>query len=385
MTSTSVKYFHSAMTGAPELSGTAGALIAVLDACLVNGFNVKTVDTLTVASGVATATIGLGIGAFEADTVALVSGATPSGLNGQKRILTVDTVTNTVTFDATGISDQTATGTISIKLAPAGWAKSFTGTNKGVYRSTELSSAQLYYRLNDTGDVNARVIGYESMSTVDTGTGPFPSSAQVSGGVYWAKSTSADATAKPWVVIADGATAYVYLGASGANFGLCYMFGDIFSYKVGDAYRGVVAGGTSAPGGGYGGDLSQNGGDLCVAIARAHTNIGSSVLLNRQVESYSYAAHSGAANATAVPVYPNGADAALVMSRLITYETGSLRGVFPGLGYCVQNVLTSFAHRDKIPGAGGYEGRNLVAIKCGADAIGGAFAVLFFDITGPWA
>lgn len=36
---TSVKYLHSAMPGAPVLSGTAGSLISVLDACLVNGLS----------------------------------------------------------------------------------------------------------------------------------------------------------------------------------------------------------------------------------------------------------------------------------------------------------------------------------------------------------
>ena len=36
MAYTGVKYFHSELPGAPVLSGTAGSLQAVLDACLVN-------------------------------------------------------------------------------------------------------------------------------------------------------------------------------------------------------------------------------------------------------------------------------------------------------------------------------------------------------------
>ena len=39
---TSVKYFHSELPGAPVLSGTAGSRIAVLDACLVNGWGLLT-------------------------------------------------------------------------------------------------------------------------------------------------------------------------------------------------------------------------------------------------------------------------------------------------------------------------------------------------------
>jgi hypothetical protein len=40
------------MVGAPTLNGTAGSLIAVLDAFLVNGFATKAVDSAQVTSGV---------------------------------------------------------------------------------------------------------------------------------------------------------------------------------------------------------------------------------------------------------------------------------------------------------------------------------------------
>ena len=46
--------FDSTMTGAPVLSGTAGALRAVLKACMVDGFGAGAVATLTVAAGIAT-------------------------------------------------------------------------------------------------------------------------------------------------------------------------------------------------------------------------------------------------------------------------------------------------------------------------------------------
>jgi hypothetical protein len=45
----------------------------------------------------------------------------------------------TLTFDAPGISDQTATGTISLKLAGAGWSKAFTGTNLAAYKSNNVA------------------------------------------------------------------------------------------------------------------------------------------------------------------------------------------------------------------------------------------------------
>ena len=50
------KWFQNSMAGAPVLTGQAGALIAVLNACLVDGFNLLTLDSLVVAGNVATGT-----------------------------------------------------------------------------------------------------------------------------------------------------------------------------------------------------------------------------------------------------------------------------------------------------------------------------------------
>ena len=55
VTDFSVYYFNEGLRGAPQLSGTSGALIAVLDACLITGFGTVSVTSLTVADGVATA------------------------------------------------------------------------------------------------------------------------------------------------------------------------------------------------------------------------------------------------------------------------------------------------------------------------------------------
>lgn len=55
-----VKYFNSGMTGAPQISNNWGDLVTMLDACLVNGFALKAIDTLTCVDGLATATISAG-------------------------------------------------------------------------------------------------------------------------------------------------------------------------------------------------------------------------------------------------------------------------------------------------------------------------------------
>src|SRR5262245_30017438 len=87
--------------------------------------------------------------------------------------------------------------------AAAGWAIEFTGTNKRVYRAP--SGSRMRLRVSDTGSGTeatgyARVRGFESMSDVDTGTGPFPTDAQVSGGLYCAYASGAS---RPWILVAD--------------------------------------------------------------------------------------------------------------------------------------------------------------------------------------
>ena len=82
-----VKWFSRDMRGAPTISGTAGSRIAALDACLLTGFGPVTSTGVTVSGGIATATVPSGQ-SFAQHAVVLISGATPSALNGEARVLT---------------------------------------------------------------------------------------------------------------------------------------------------------------------------------------------------------------------------------------------------------------------------------------------------------
>src|ERR1700740_2942620 len=123
MADTSVKYFDSTMIGGPVLSGTVGSIIGILDACLVNGFGQVTLDSLVVSGGVATATRAAGHSHVK-DGVAFIAGSSIALLNGEQK---VTAVTATTFQFATTAADGTATGTITSKVAPAGWVKAFTG------------------------------------------------------------------------------------------------------------------------------------------------------------------------------------------------------------------------------------------------------------------
>lgn len=390
---TTVKHFHSAMTGAPVLSGTAGALIAVLDACLVNGFGLKTADSVVVSGGIATATFSTGH-SFEPDVIALVAGATPAGLNGENRVLT--TSTNTITFDATDIADGTATGAIMVKLAPAGWAKEFNATNLAAYRSSDVTGTRLFLRVDDTGTTNARVVGYVSMSDINSGINPFPTPEQLAGGGWWPKANAANPAARAWTVIADSKTIVLHIhtrsdspGVAGSAFG----FGDFLSNKSVDPYACSLRCATS--------DLASS---LATSIhshefvgltetpgpfaARSFTGLGGAVPMLHAAESY-FSAGSvtsgdlGSNNST--PTYPNPADNGLLLSRKMLVEPSvSLRGIDRGVFVVPQKCASFFAWRDKVDGQGAHQGRKLMAIRCGGPAANSAVGLIFIDITGPW-
>ena len=250
-----VKYYSSFETGAPVLNNVAGAATNVFDAILVNGFNSKTVSALIVSGNVATATVathGYNTYSNSMDMDITFDGATPAGLNGSKMVTIIDA--NTVTFPAPGIPDGAATGTITAKRSPLGWTKPFSGTSKGIYKPSDVTASGMSFRVDDTGGSirDFRVIGVESATGIDTYTDPFPTNAQVTGGLYWAKG-ELTARAKNWMIIGDSKMFYFFVETTGyaasassqSRFSM-YLFGDINSIRPADAYSCVISGGQTA-------------------------------------------------------------------------------------------------------------------------------------------
>lgn len=393
MASKSVKYFHGNMRGAPARTGAAGSLIAVLDACLVSGFGLVTVDSLSVSAGVATMTISAALNAFERDAVVLVAGVTPAALNGEQCISAV--AGNKVSFPAPGVPDGAATGSITVKMAPAGWEKAFAGTNLAAYRSQDVTGTRMFLRVDDTSVTNARVVGYESMSDISSGQGPFPSPVQMSGGGWWPKATAAGATALAWTLVADSRFFLLHMqttaNAPGAS-GAVWAFGDFESLRSGDPYACVLmANNTDAATGSsvtlgmveYSSASSGNN----AMIPRSFTGLGGSINGGHGCESFASGSTgvAGSFNAPSVPSYPNGPNNGLVLSRKFLFEPNiALRGRLPGVLLPVQQCHSAFNWLDKIDGQDELIGRKLLAIKCGGAAGSSSQGLIFVDITGPW-
>lgn len=387
---TSVKYFHSAMPGAPVLNGTAGSVIAILDACLVNGFGLKTADSLVVTNSVATLNIASGHSA-EVDAVVLVSGATPAALNGEQKVTA--TTGTTISFATSGLANQTATGTITVKLAPANWSKAFSGTNLAGYKSTDVAATGCLLRVDDTGTRTCRVLGYETMSDINTGTGMFPTTVQHSGGGYWSKSYTADATARAWMLVSDGRLFYFgreYYNTSYAGGYELTAFGDIASTKAGDVYGCMLSGIPSDYSGGQPSSsdnlMACYGNAAELYLPRSYTAVGGSCQMRKNFAMLSPNSSAWSGYVGAAPSYPNPCDGGLYLAPLLLIEDGSkaFRGTATGFYCCSQYVASrQFSARDTMKGVTSLSGRTLKVITSYADGCGTSPA--FFDITGPWS
>ena len=354
--SSNVKGFKSTDTGAPSLTGEAGSLIALLDAVLVNGYNSGSVTSITRSGSTATVTRA-GHGFQNGDCV-LIEGADQAEYNGEFYISNV--ATDTFDFTVSGTPATPATGTITAKRAPAGWLKSFSGTNKAVYR--QGGGNQFYLRVDDAGTTTARVVGYESMSDVDTGTAAFPTDAQVSSGLYWSKSSTGNATTRPWMIFATDSVLYLVVNTNSSSDGsnsFIGVFADFKSYKPGDAYNTIIIGGTTSSPTSNNSFYRVSAITQAVAghyVARSYTQLGSSIAIGKHTD---LAKASGGDIGEDGLTYPNPVDNGLYLARIFVHEPRAVRGELPGLWAPLHDRPLN--HLDTFSGVGNLAGRDFLA------------------------
>lgn len=386
-----VKWMRDSMRGAPQISGTAGTLIGALDAFLLTGFGTVTALSVTVASGIGTATVNAG-SYFDDFAVVLIAGATPTALNGEARVLSH---TNTsITFE-TDAPDGTATGTITLKYAPVGsWEKTYSGTNIACYRSTDVLSPGQFLRVDDTGTTYARVVGYESMTDANTGSGPFPTTALFSGGGYWHKSAVASSAAARYALAADS-RAVLQAIEPGTGSNALYRcsnirgFGDpIVLAPGGDAWATFLSANGSSTG-------NFNYATLCggpassligfTASPRAFTALGSALFVD--VQPFTGVAAGTSGSDATLGAAPSVVDGQIKLSRLFLREQATnspARDIVPGVLYVPQSGLASLEVPGNIePGTGEWAGRQLLAVGTGNSA-NTPLGIAYIDITGPW-
>ncbi len=334
-----VRIYRSTDASAPVLSGTAGALLTVLDAVLVNGYG---------------------------------------------------------------------------STSAAGWTIAYTATNKRQYQmAAGGTGCQLY--IDDSapgagGAREARMNGFKTGTAIGVGTGQFPNVSQIvspPGALAIRKSTTADSTARPWTIIADGRTLYMFVDTGDQPSPFCtypWMFGDFNSYCTTDVSNCIIIGrqienNSTFSNGNAGTSTSYLSTgwyeNFCVLapmtttglfnpcgghyVAGNYTNIGSSIPVGKHTDqakmggSYGAVASlltgylgspsigSGNSGATWVTEfqYPNGPDSGLYMAPLWIHHNGYVRGYFRGLWSPLQHHPLS--HNDTFTGTGNVSGKSFIA------------------------
>lgn len=448
-----VTVYKSTDVGAPTLSGTAGDLVRLLKACLVDGYgtaatgtvtsnntNAANNDTVTVNGRVytcktvltgaadeifigATADLTLGnlVKAINLTGVAGTDYGAGTTINDHVSAGAVAAHATTLTARLTGtvgnaltlattsatytVSGATLTGGANTKSA-AGWSNPYSNTALNTAQARVFrggSGIQQYFQIEDNSPgtaaaKHAQMTGFETMSAYNTGTGQFPTAAQRTAqgvGPNIRKSATADATTRPWIVIADDRTCWIFAKTADTNaanwFGAC--FGEFYSLVAADGYRSVVEGqrdAAAAVGGANDGveSLSTNAatnapsnGNMTMAFARSYTGLGGSYTT---ISRWGDVARSGAATSIGngglpLPeVVSGGVHVAPVhFSETTTLVVrGRARGFFQ---ICHPSAGFSADLGDTITGSGAYAGRTFQVIKQAPS--GGVFCI---DITGPW-
>jgi hypothetical protein len=417
-----VYVFKSSDSGAPTMSGSVGALVGVLDATLIvnkvyftaddAAFTDNTTEAVldggtafnllsNPASGTDRCYVGLqrpfdkmkfdlatmGVGGTyvveywngSAWTALTVTDGT-SGFTADGTITwTIPTdwttkAVNSVTLYWVRIrasANPSTTPTVN-SVTVTGWLKKYSGTNKAAYQQGGGNS--FFLRVRDdapsTGK-EAYMVGYETMSDVDTGTGLFPTAVQDAQGVVCRKSNAADATARAWVVVCDDRTVYIFTYDSLSALPNTtpvqvqgFMFGDIYSFVSSDGYRTAIIGNMDE-------NRANNGNEsLPVAnaisnnvaahyIARAYTGAGSSIQFGKH-------GHSAVLSANRISSgsmqWPNAPDGGIWVGPVWCHEGANVRGRLRGLcwfGHAAANVMDN----EVFSGAGAYAGKQFLLLR----------------------
>ena len=428
--STHVKFYDSTMLGAPQLTNAWGAMTGLLDAVLVNGFNLKPVTALSRVGTLVTAQCA-GHGYRVGDAV-LIEGAVPAAYSDDF-VVTAITL-NTFSFEIAGTPATPATGTITAKVAPLGWGIAFTGTNKRAYRSKNVEGNRAFLRVDDSLDPlytttfakYAKVTMAQGMSDIDTFVGArapfdpaFPTRNEVAtgsgasvvngwhkwyfarAGLFQSDSVAPNAAARTWCLIGDSRGFYLFnesFDASGGLGGKCFT--DFESYRAGDGFNALLCAQDTLSQANIGLDSFDlegcGSGDhrsrfvrtldgLGKVLMRGHTQVGPTV--NASFTSLNTNNGQTVSGRNTGISWPNGPDYGLILHPVTLREATHIRGRMPGMMW-VHNDLPDLAHLSFVEGVAGYPGRRFLVVRPSHGSIGNSgvstLAMLLFDITGPW-
>ncbi len=434
-----VSIYRSSDPNAPFLSAGPSQLVALLDACLVNGYgSTKATATIT-SSGVApsdgdtvtldgvvytfktalTPTAGqVLIGASAAAALTnlaaammdygtrgtnYATGTTVSATTRVKSVsatvIIIEALKGGTSGNSIALAKSAATLTLSGSTlasgagsdtkAGAGWTIAYTAAGKRSYRmasSVRASSIQYYLDVDDSGPgagnfKEGRWRGYETMSAVATGTNPFPT---VATNPVLRKSSQFSVAESAWIVIADGRTVYVFINTGdggGTAYWSVHSFGDFYTYGTSDFWNATICARTAE----NDATLVADSLDLRSVPGTNLTRHNNARIWNGTVvaaaSGHTSAWYSTAAVMSGNVTGVNSVDGKLWLAPIYIHDgsqSANIRGQRRGLWHCLLAGST-YQDGDVVTGSGDLAGRTFMLIKAT-----GNVASLAFEISDTW-
>lgn len=313
--------------------------------------------------------------------------------------------------------------------AAAGWTKPYTGTNKAVFRMGTTGNTGFYLNVEDAaagsgGAREAYMTGFQTMSAVATGTGQFPTGAQLplgpalSGACVCRKSATADTTARKWYLLADESVFYLYVETGDYTVNplcpLAFMFGDIYSVDgTNDLYRCVIIGrnnqntGVNAQEGMAALVASLSSAQAGHFIAAQANGVGTSVNCGKHVDLVKFAGSGsvviasgtgnmssgtnsgyalGSAGGNSGEVYPGQVDGAVHMLPIWINHPNMVRGRLKGIWAATQTAV--FNQGDTFNGTGDQTGKTFIAMivpQLRTDGAITTWANVYLETSNTWS
>lgn len=228
------------------------------------------------------------------------------------------------------------------------WTREYNDTTNHIMVWRPPSGNRHYLQSNDNGPgggtfKESRWRGHGAMTAASTGTDPFPTTTQKSAGIVVRKSSTLDATARPWRAAVDEKTLYLWIEPGDtANPYDFYAFGQYLDWVPSGAWGSLIMGRLSENSAGHGNGF--NSGALMYASAPGLTGIysprgtsgtGTAVEYGVVFDAAAINSVSAVAPGASGQAYPYTVDGGIIImpARISTTTqiVGRMRGVwFPG-------------------------------------------------------
>jgi hypothetical protein len=372
---TEVRHFRWSHSDAPALAASSGTIYNIIKKCLVEGYGSVTLTSLSVTSGLATATVSGGHGFVATGTtkpVIRIAGATPSGLNADWRIATITSSTE-FTF-VSDTADGSATGTITAKIAPLGWEEQYSGTNSGMFRSVAVGATGAVLYVVDSGAGAAVAECYETATDATTGVDKWSTDVAT---WYIHKGV----TGSYWTLVGDDRF-FILITHTTASLTTGYehlmVFGDYLTEPFTASHSFPACFRSTASSLNTNSDSGTLGTVASSALARSYTGSKGGILSPLW---YGHSASSTVFGATSTPYPPLTANE-LLYAQIELWQTLAAGpvGLVPGLFTAIHSNLNPTYTNTVFGGAGAQSGRELFCSRL----TGTAARACLIDITGPW-